>query len=101
MLDDYQAIADRARQAWAATTEALPPGKSITGVVIGRQPFGVFVRIDGAPDALGLVEVTTLPGDAWLPAVGDTVAGEVIGHADHNHQIRIRLSRASGRQPLT
>ncbi|MFD2472337.1 hypothetical protein [Amycolatopsis silviterrae] len=100
-MEDYDSLADRARQAWTSTTEALPPGKSITGTVIGRQPFGVFVRIDGAPDALGLVEVTTLPGDAWLPTVGDLVAAEVIGHASHNHQIRLRMSQERGRQPVT
>ncbi|MGW4393969.1 hypothetical protein ACWEHA_01670 [Amycolatopsis nivea] len=90
--DDYQRLAARAQRAWTATTEALPPGTSVTGKVIGRQPFGVFVRIDGVPDALGLAEVTTMPSDASMPAVGTAIAGEVIGHASHNHQIRLRLS---------
>ena len=89
---DDQGLADRARQAWAATTGALPPGTPVTGKVIGPQPFGVFVRIDGTPDAVGLAEVTTMPRDTSMPAVGAAVAGEVIGHAIQNHQIRLRLS---------
>ncbi|WP_340681925.1 hypothetical protein LCL61_24775 [Amycolatopsis coloradensis] len=57
----------------------------------------MFVRIDGVPDAVGLAEVTSMPREASLPAAGDTVVGEVMGHADHNHQVRIRL--VSSREP--
>ncbi|MDH6699781.1 hypothetical protein P3T26_004242 [Streptomyces sp. MAA16] len=32
-----------------------------------------------------------MPHHMELPALGATVAGEVIQHADHNHQVRIRL----------
>ncbi|KZB86580.1 hypothetical protein [Amycolatopsis regifaucium] len=89
--EDGERLAERAREAWTATIEALPLGTSVTGEVVGRQPFGVFVRIDGVPDAVGLAEVTAMPSDASLPAVGDTLVGEVMGYADHNHQVRIRL----------
>ncbi|MET9262500.1 hypothetical protein [Amycolatopsis sp. NPDC004079] len=96
-MDEYswpdERLVGRARAAWAATIESLPVGTSITGKVIGRQRFGVFVRIDGVPDALGLVEVTALPCGTSLPAVGDAVVGEVLWHAAHNHQIRIRPSQ--------
>lgn len=47
--------------AWSATCEALPVGTRVTGEVIGRQRFGVFLRIDGAPDAVGLAEITAMP----------------------------------------
>jgi hypothetical protein len=60
---------------------ALPLGTPITGEVIGRQSFGVFVRIDGAPDAVGLAGITSMPRDAPLRAVGATVKGEVTWHA--------------------
>ncbi|MER7233735.1 hypothetical protein ABT348_22640 [Streptomyces olivaceus] len=76
---------------WAATTCALPLGASVRGVVIGRQPFGAFVRVDGVPDAMALVEITTMPQGMELPALGARVVGEVIGHAEHNHQVRLRL----------
>jgi hypothetical protein len=61
------------------------------GTVIARQPFGVFIAIDGAPTALGLAEITSMPREVVLPAIGTTVAGEVIWHAEHNHQIKLRL----------
>jgi hypothetical protein len=32
-----------------------------------------------------------MPRDAVLPQVGARVRGEVIGHADHNCQVRIKL----------
>ena len=80
----------RAREAWPVTIVTLAVGQRISGEVIGRQPFGVFVRIDQAPDAIGLMEVITMPVGVALPALGVHVVGEVIGHADHNHQVRLR-----------
>lgn len=86
-----QQFAEQARQAWPATMQALPVGTRVTGVVVFRQPFGVFIRIDGVPDALGLAEVTTMPRDTDLPANGARIVGEVIWHAEHNYQVKIRL----------
>ncbi|MFD5409308.1 S1 domain-containing protein [Streptomyces nojiriensis] len=59
--DDGAEVGTRARAAWAATCEALPVGTPVTGEVIGRRPFGVFLRIDGVPDAVGLAEITAMP----------------------------------------
>ncbi|WET82556.1 hypothetical protein P3102_15775 [Amycolatopsis sp. QT-25] len=67
----------------------------VTGEVIGRQRFGVVVRIEGVPDAVGLVEVTTVPREASLPSIGDTIAGKVIGHVEHNHQVHLRWQASS------
>ncbi|MFB7669171.1 hypothetical protein ACFC1R_35545 [Kitasatospora sp. NPDC056138] len=64
----------------------------MTGEVIGRQPFGVFLRIDGLPGAMGLAEITAMPREAALPAPGTMVTGEVVWHAEHNHQVGIGLS---------
>ncbi|MEV6895929.1 hypothetical protein [Amycolatopsis sp. NPDC051372] len=89
--DPYQQLAERARTTWTATTEGLPIGTHITGQVIGRQPFGVFIRIDNHPDAVGLAEITTMPRHMGLPIVGTHVAARVIWHAAHNHQVKLSL----------
>lgn len=89
-----------ARSGWEATVQALPVGTQITGEVIGRQPFGVFLRIDGTPDAIGLAEITTMPRCADLPHVGEQVSGEVIWHADHNHQVKIQLTEWTHHEDL-
>jgi hypothetical protein len=75
---------------WEATVAALPVGARITGEVIGRQPFGVFMRIEGVPAAVALAEITAMPPGMDLPALGASVTGEVFWHA-HNHQVRVRL----------
>lgn len=67
-------------------------GTQVTGEVIGRQPFGVFLRIDSAPDAVGLAEITAMPHSSELPQIGAQVSGEVLWHAEHNHQVKIMLS---------
>ena len=89
--DDGERLAKTAADRWAETVEALPEGSIVTGRVIGRQSFGVFVNIGGTPGAIGLAEITSMPRDAALPPVGTTVGGTVIGHAVHNHQVRLRL----------
>lgn len=73
------------------TSRWRPLGSHVSGRVIGRQPFGVFLLLDGVPNAVGLAEITAMPRHMELPAVGATVAGEVIWHADRNRQVRIRL----------
>lgn len=80
------------REAWPATVAALPVGARITGEVVGRQPFGVFLRFDGVPDAMGLAEIPTMPMDAVLPQVGARFAGEVIWHAERELQVKVRLT---------
>ncbi|MEU1401226.1 hypothetical protein ABZ471_02470 [Streptomyces sp. NPDC005728] len=82
--------ADAVLESWAATVAALPVGTRITGEVIGRQPFGVFIGMDGVPDAIALAEITAMPQGMDLPALGASVSGEVFWHA-HNHQVRVRL----------
>ncbi len=90
-------VGARARAAWSATCQALPLGAQITGEVIGRRPFGVFLRIDEVPDAIGLAEIISMPREAALPQLGERVRGEVLGHTDHNCQVRVRLDgRAEG-----
>ncbi|MEY2241947.1 hypothetical protein AB8A21_03145 [Streptomyces sp. BF23-18] len=79
------------RRAWLATVAALPVGTAVTGKVIRRQPFGVFVQIDGVPDAVGLAEIFAAPHGTVPPPVGFAISGNVVSHADHNHQVRLSL----------
>ncbi|MEU1202373.1 hypothetical protein ABZ446_40005 [Streptomyces sp. NPDC005813] len=84
--------AEQVRRSWSATVSALPVGTRITGQVVARRPFGVFLRIDDVPHALGLADIGSMPPGVSLPALGAQVGGEVVWHADHNYQVRIRLS---------
>ncbi|GAA5021727.1 S1 domain-containing protein [Streptomyces siamensis] len=83
--------AEQIRRSWSATVSALPIGTRITGQVVDRRPFGVFLRIDGVPNALGLADIGSMPHGLSLPALGAQVSGEVVWHTDHNYQVRIRL----------
>lgn len=81
---------DRLRAAWPATVEALPVGARVTGEVIAPMPFGVFIRIDGVPDALGYAESTAIAHDV-VPPMGTAVTGEVTWHSSSSHEVRLRL----------
>ncbi|MET8754033.1 S1 RNA-binding domain-containing protein [Streptomyces sp. NPDC004667] len=87
-----------AAAAWPATVRDLPLGTRVTGEVIGRQPFGVFLAVDGHPDAVGLARIDRMPGCMELPPVGRRVTGEVAWHADHNHQVGIVLAEWAGHE---
>lgn len=90
---DNEAAA-KARDAWPATVAALPRGTRVTGEVIARQPFGVFISIDSVPHALGLIEIPTLP-DGVLPECGTRVSGTVLDHTPRNFQVRVRFTPPS------
>jgi hypothetical protein len=49
------------------------------------------VRLAGVSDAIGLAEIIGMPADYELPELGAVVDGKVIGHAEHNHQVRIAM----------
>ncbi|WP_406355433.1 hypothetical protein OHB56_23120 [Streptomyces sp. NBC_01635] len=83
---------EQIRQEWPATVAALPVGTRITGQVVDCQPFGVFIRIDDVPNALGLADIGSMPPGASLPALGAQVSGKVVWHTDYNYEVRIRLS---------
>ncbi|MGW5462208.1 hypothetical protein [Streptomyces sp. NPDC003996] len=72
------------RESWEATVAALPVEARITGEVIGRQRYGV-------PNAVALAEITAMPRGMDLPALGAFVSGEVIWHAAHSPQVKVRL----------
>ncbi|MBT2509061.1 S1 RNA-binding domain-containing protein [Streptomyces sp. ISL-98] len=87
--------------AWSVAVRVLPVGTRITGEVIGRQPFGAFLSIEGHPDAIGLTRVNRMPRCMELPTVGQRVTGEVVWHSDHNHQVGITLSEWARHEDLT
>ncbi|WP_328555002.1 hypothetical protein [Streptomyces sp. NBC_00358] len=49
--------------------------------MIGRQPFGIFIRVDGVPNAVALAEIIAMPEGMGLSVLGARIHGEVIGHA--------------------
>ncbi|MFJ3717792.1 hypothetical protein [Streptomyces sp. NPDC090057] len=83
--------ADLVRESWAATVAALPVEARITGEVIGRRPFGAFIRVGGVPYAVALAEITAMPLGMDLPALGAFVGGEIVWHVAHNQQVKVRL----------
>ncbi|NUS44265.1 MAG: RNA-binding protein [Mycobacteriaceae bacterium] len=89
-LDAYPARV--VRGAWPDTVRALPIGTSVAGVVIGRQPFGVFLRLDDLPAVLGLAETVALPRGLRLPRLGARVTGRVLSHEERNCQVKIALT---------
>ncbi|WP_326795220.1 S1 RNA-binding domain-containing protein [Streptomyces sp. NBC_01808] len=76
---------------WLETVRSLPVGTPIAGEVTGRQPFGAFLSLDGHPEAVGLARVDRMPRCMELPTVGQVVTGEVVWHAEHNHQVGVAL----------
>jgi hypothetical protein len=79
-----------------ATVAAVPIGSRLSGVIIGRRPFGVLIGIDGVPDAIALAEITHMPLGMELPALEALVSGDVYWHDDRNHQVRVRLDEWQG-----
>ncbi|WP_233607727.1 MULTISPECIES: hypothetical protein [Micromonospora] len=91
--DDWSLLdgrAERARRSWLAIKSALTVGERVRVQVLAAMPFGVFVEIDGQPDALGLLEITALPRGSELPTAGDYFDAVVVDHAAHNWQVRLR-----------
>jgi hypothetical protein len=97
--DNDARLAEAAADRWRETVEALPAGSTVTGTVIGRQPFGVFVEIAGTPGAVGLAEITSMPREAALPSLNTIVQGTVIGFTQHNHVVKLRPDGEQHQEP--
>jgi ribosomal protein S1 len=77
---------------WPAIKKRFPVGTEVTGVVIARQPFGVF--LDLGDGALALMERPSMP---WQPGadpmaspdIGTPMSGAVVGHTENNRQVRV------------
>ena len=88
--------AERARRSWSATRAALPVGEQVRVRVLAAMPFGIFVEIEGQPDALGLLETTALSRGGELPALGVCFEAVVADHTVHNWQVRLRSADVEG-----
>ncbi|MFE2153495.1 S1 RNA-binding domain-containing protein [Streptomyces lavendulae] len=86
--------------AWPATVGGLPVATRVTGEVIGRQRFGVFLALDGHPGAMGLARIDRMPPCMELPPVGRRVSGEVVWHSDREHQVGVMLAEWAGHEDL-
>jgi ribosomal protein S1 len=80
--------------AWEAAKARLPVGTSVSGVVVARPGFGVFLDIGVGfpalmlvPDIKGLTPEKYRAGD-WCP-IGSKVDGEVIGVVESRRQVCI------------
>src|SRR5436305_7835800 len=77
---------------WEAAKARLPMGSRVSGVVIARYPFGVFVDIGvGFPALLQIVCMEGLTperyqADDWCP-VGSSVSAFIGGFSDDSRQI--------------
>lgn len=91
LREPYEVLTERARQSWERKISELPVGKQVSGEVIGRQAFGVFICIDQQPKALGLAEVTRMPRGMVLPSVGSRVNAKVLWHNNANFQVKLIL----------
>ncbi|WP_157102015.1 hypothetical protein [Nocardia caishijiensis] len=98
---DDKEWARRARTAWPDTVQSLPVGSLVTGRVIGRQPFGVFIELDQKQDAIGLLRVTSLPLDTQLPLRGESVHGLVLWLESSNCQVIVVPRRVANRNSAT
>ena len=79
-------------QAWGEVKQRLIVGRSVTGVVVARAPFGAWVDLGvGFPSLLETIRLAGLTperyqaGD-WCP-VGSQVTAFVSGFKDAGHQI--------------
>lgn len=80
--------------AWKAVKLRFTRGESVTGTVVGKSPFGVWVDLGvGFPALLEIVAIADLTpeqyraGD-WCP-VDSEVTALVGGFRDHSRQIKL------------
>jgi uncharacterized protein YjbI with pentapeptide repeats len=87
----YELLVEKAREGWEKTLSELPVGTKVTGEVIGVESFGVFIRIDQHPKALGLAEIAHMPKGMKLPPIGSRVSAKVAWHNESNYQVKLVL----------
>jgi hypothetical protein len=84
---------------WDAIKRRFPLDTWAEGLVIARQPFGVF--IDLGSGAVGLMETPALPEpdtgeQIEYPAVGARLGGFVVRHRDSNFQVELVSPNPAG-----
>ncbi|MGW0731183.1 hypothetical protein [Streptomyces sp. NPDC002851] len=67
-------------------------------MVVGLEPFGVFVTVEGVHPFCVVADLAGMHKDAadesvviW-PEVGDSVTGVVVDHSEHNTELKIHLT---------
>jgi ribosomal protein S1 len=83
---------------WSATRRKFPIGAEIRGTVEKVAPFGTFVSVEGVrpygvvADVAGMRKEAADASVVIRPGEGDPVIGVVVGHSDHNEQLKIHLT---------
>jgi ribosomal protein S1 len=93
VFGDY--LAPARKEDWERAKAALRPGDRISGVVVARYVFGVFIDIGvGFPALLEVIQFDPPPGRRPLdiedyPAIGNSVTARVVAFNDRNRQIAL------------
>jgi hypothetical protein len=79
-----------ASKAWEDAKKRFPVGQRVRGVVTHHHHFGIFVDL-GDELAVGLVQITDFVDEGRMtpeqyPAIGESVATVVLGHANASHK---------------
>jgi ribosomal protein S1 len=88
---DY--LAPERKEDWERAKAGLGPRDRISGVVVARYIFGVFIDIGvGFPALLEVIQFDPPPGRRPAdvedyPVIGSTVAARVVAFDDRNRQI--------------
>ncbi|MET9194280.1 hypothetical protein ABZX60_13415 [Streptomyces olivaceus] len=82
---------------WSDLKEMLPVGMLVTGEVVDVRSFGVIFRIAEYPDVVAVADTISILWrddialrEKW-PTKGDVLAASIVGHTEHNRQIKLRL----------
>ncbi|MEZ6048764.1 MAG: S1 RNA-binding domain-containing protein [Planctomycetaceae bacterium] len=88
---DY--MTEQRTEEWESVKAELQIGQLVSGTVVARRPFGVFVDIGAGFPALVLVvnlkDARTTPYSSidMYPQIGDHINARVNAFVDHNRQI--------------
>lgn len=82
------------RPNWEDVKRDYPVGAMVTGTVVHRAVFGVFVQIPNC--ALGLIVAPEISKDKSLkpedfPEVGEKISARVAGYRDSNQQVALTM----------
>jgi ribosomal protein S1 len=83
---------------WTELIVSLPIGTTVLGIVDQLYPFGFFVQLDAHPNIRAIVEINNYRPSgvavtaSEFPRPGSPVSAIVVGHADKDHQIRLRIA---------
>ncbi|MFE9929912.1 hypothetical protein [Streptomyces sp. NPDC005533] len=87
-----------ADKTWGEIKARYPLGAGVTGRVKAKFQHGVYLEIDGTPEARVFVDLLSYNPDGdtkggGLPEIGEVVAGVVAEQVDRDQQLRVRVGR--------